>query len=298
MRIPTPLSSKGLSLLVMIVIALLTVACSSTVFVYNHLPHFIPWYIDDYVELDAGQQRKLDDLLASYLQQHRQDVLPRYRDILDQVLLGLDGTLTVEDAERIYAQVEVEFNHIQAETLDWMLVVGESLTDRQMEQFLLKLKAQQDEYEDEYLQRDDDRFRRDVYSDLKRNFKEYLGRLQPQQSEQLRGAANRLHRLDQYWLARRQYRVERLAVILERKPEWQQRVVSLMQETDLPGAAEYELRYQHNLQQLLEITVSLVNGRSDRQDRHLRSKLRGLREDIDQLNRQRQGGDQALNGRT
>lgn len=286
MRIPTSQSAKNLPLLALVLLVLLAAGCSSTVFVYNRLPHFIPWYVDDYVDLDDSQEKQLDELLDAYLQAHRQDALPRYREIIDQLVVALDEPLTIEKADQVYALVEVEFNQLQADTLDWMLAMGETLSDRQVEAFILKLKARQSEYENEYLQRNEARFQHDVYSDLKRNFKEYLGRLEPQQSQLLRDTANQLQRLDQYWLTRRQHRIDQLVVILERQPRWQQQVVELMNDPTVPGAQEYEQYYRHNLQHLLQATVTLVNGRSDRQDRHLKRKLLDLRRDIDHLSRQ------------
>ncbi len=36
---------------------LLLSACSGTTFFYNRLDFFIPWYVDDYVELEREQYR-------------------------------------------------------------------------------------------------------------------------------------------------------------------------------------------------------------------------------------------------
>ena len=56
------------SLRVAVIACLLCLAaCSSTTFVYNRLDTILPWYVDDYVELNREQDKYLDGLLTPFL---------------------------------------------------------------------------------------------------------------------------------------------------------------------------------------------------------------------------------------
>ena len=50
-------------------------ACSGTTFVYNRLDTILPWYLDDYVELNGTQERQLEEILRPFLNWHRRQEL-------------------------------------------------------------------------------------------------------------------------------------------------------------------------------------------------------------------------------
>jgi hypothetical protein len=45
----------------------------------------------------------------------------------------------------------------------------------------------------------------------------------------------------------------------------------------------YQQVYEHNLEVILGAVADVLNSRTDKQDRHLRQKLAGLREDLQTL---------------
>ena len=63
-------------------------ACSSTTFFYNRLDFILPWYVQDYVELNGQQEQYLDELLRPFLARHRVEELPTYLEILGQIELS------------------------------------------------------------------------------------------------------------------------------------------------------------------------------------------------------------------
>lgn len=265
---------------------LLLPGCSSTTFLYNRLHHFIPWYVDDFVELNDRQQDKLDVMLADYMHLHRRQYLPRYSELITQMLSAIEGPLTEQEAARIYRELAAEMERLQDDVLNWMLTIGADLSAEQLEEFRRNLQQQQHDYEAEYVDRTEAEFRRETYTSLEDSFSDYLGRLQPSQLALLRGAAARIQRLDSDWLRMRQYRLDQLEDIFRRQPGWQDRVRTLMSDPTIPGAAAYEQAYAANLKVLLEVTVAVINSRSERQNKHLVSTLQSLRGDLLALNRQ------------
>jgi hypothetical protein len=258
-------------------------ACSGTTFVYNRLDSILPWYLDDYVELNNTQDRQLDEVLAPFLAWHRQQELPRYVALLDQVATDLDGQVSAAQVNGIYVGIEDAWLRLQDKSLDWLLALGATLSDEQVQEFLDVLNERQEEYEEEYLERSEREYREDSYEALVDNMQDYLGRLTEAQRERLRAASLELRRSDSVWLQERAAWLQRLDVLMQRQPGWQQRVREAIALRDETVSEQYSATYEHNLEIIFSAIAAVLDSRSEKQDRRLRAELRDLREDLQSL---------------
>ena len=258
-------------------------ACSSTTFVYNRLDSILPWYLDDYVDLNNTQDRQLDEMLAPFLAWHRQQELPRYVALLEQVEADLDGPVSAAEVAGIYVGIEDAWLRLQDKSLDWLLALGASLSDEQVQEFLEELNERQEEYEEEYLERSELEYREDSYESLVDSMQDYLGRLNDAQRERLRAASLELRRSDSIWLQERAAWLQRLDVLMQRQPGWQQRVREAIALRDETVSEQYNATYEHNLEVIFSAIAAVLDSRSERQDRRLRAELRDLREDLQTL---------------
>jgi hypothetical protein len=258
-------------------------ACSSTTFVYNRLDSILPWYLDDYVELDSSQDRQLDELLEPFLAWHRRQELPRYVALLEQVEADLDSPVSAAQVEGIYTGIEDAWLRLQDESLDWLLALGGSLSDEQVQEFLDVLQERQEEYEEEYLERSEREYREDSYESLLDSMQDYLGRLTDAQRDRLRAASLELRRSDSIWLQERAAWLQRLDILMQRQPGWQQRVREAIALRDETVSEQYSATYEHNLEVIFSAIAAVLDSRSEQQDRRLRAELRDLREDLQSL---------------
>ncbi|MDZ7783285.1 MAG: DUF6279 family lipoprotein [Halioglobus sp.] len=268
----------------------LAAGCSSTTFFYNRLDFILPWYIDDYANLNRQQKRHLDELLDPFLQWHRTRELPCYLLVLDEVETTLDRELTAQDIAALSLEFEKAWQRVEAEALGWAIELGERLSDEQMTEFLAELEERQRELREEYLERDDAEVAEDSYDRMADTAEDYLGRLQPEQRGILRTSSERLRRIDADWLAQRRVFLDRLAVVLEREPGWQSRLRALVAARDEQLSPGYVAALDHNLALLQETAAKVLNARSERQDRHLRRRLSGVRGDVRKLVAQAEEG--------
>ena len=103
--------------------------CSSTTFVYNRLNIILPWYMGEYVDLDRAQKKELKGLLEPYLEWHRNEELPLYLGVLEDMEAGLDREeLTLEDIDATIESFEQAWLRLEARTLDWNLKAMASMT--------------------------------------------------------------------------------------------------------------------------------------------------------------------------
>ncbi len=259
------------------------VGCSSTTFVYNRLNFIIPWYVKKYVDLDQEQKKFLGQQVAEFLHWHRKEELASYLLILDDIQRTIDETVTAEAVAQIAADFEDAALRIEARSLEWMLALGETLSDEQMAQFMEELREKQLEYEDEYLTRDDDKYHEEAYDNLKDSVQDFMGRLDWGQRSVLETAAADLQRSDAIWLAERAQWLDRMENILQREQGWQQAMRDSLAAREEINSPEYQRVYEHNTGVIFAALAQVLNSRTEKQDIRLRKKLSDLREDIESL---------------
>ena len=269
---------------VWVVIALFVVsACSSTTYVYNRLDFLLPWYMDDYVDLDAEQEAHLDELLVPFLAWHRAQELPVYLTALNNIEDSLDSPLTAEIVGTLFTNFESAWLRLQSEGLTQLLDLGARLSDEQIAAFLEALWEQQREFEEEYLERDEEEFFEDNDDNTRDTFQDYLGKLSDDQKQWVRDGSRRLLRSDQVWLKERAQWLTELGILLTREPGWQERVRVAVSAKNNTMTPEYQRIYEHNMDAIYQLAAQVLNARSERQSRHLRGKLADVREDLETL---------------
>lgn len=258
-------------------------ACSGTTFVYNRLDTILPWYVDDYVDLSGTQERQLDVELQPFLNWHRQQELPRYVQLLDEIDASLAQPVTTEKVAAIYEGMEVAWFRLEEESLEWLLELGATLSEEQVQEFLSYLQKRQEEYEQEYLPRTEAEYREETYDSFADSLGDYLGRLNPAQRERLQQASADLERSDVVWLQERAAWLQRLRVMMQRPPGWQEQVREAVASRGETISERYREVYEHNMQVIFGAVADVLDSRSEKQDRHLRGELAGLREDLQTL---------------
>lgn len=262
---------------------LLLGSCSSTTFLYNRLDFLIPWYAGGYVDLDRQQSDRLDELLVPLLDWHRRTELPRYVELLDDIIRSLDEPVTVEAINGFSRRVEAAWFRLEGEAVERMLALGAELDDSQIQEFLDRLQKDQEKYESKYLKRDEEDYAEDAYDGLLDNAQDYLGRLNREQKKLTAEAAADMLRTDRAWLSERADWIGRLSQLLQREPGWQQAVRDSLAARDDTVAPEYTETVAHNTAVIQQWLATLLNSRTDQQDERLRKRLGSLRDDLQTL---------------
>lgn len=262
---------------------LLLGACSSTSFVYNRLDFLVPWYLDDYTNLDRRQERHLDELLEPFLVWHRKEELPRYVGLLEVIEQKLDAPVSAGDLALVVEDFRQAWLRIEDQGLEWMLALGETLTDEQVAEFIASLREQNKELADKYLPRDDQQYYEDSYENLRDNAADYVGRLTKTQRRALEEASKKLQRSDSQWLAEQSAWIDQLEHLLEREEGWQLRVRNAVATRQENAPEPYRRALAHNTNVITQAVAGLLNTLGEKQERHLARKLARLREDLVEL---------------
>lgn len=132
-----------LLLLPLLAAASLLTGCSAGLrFAYNHLDTLVAAELDDYVTLDASQQRAFDVAFSSLWRWHRQTQLPRYaKDLRAMAASFAAGAPTPEQAEHMLALIDAHSDVTGDRILALLQPLLPQLQDRQVEHLIGKLKA-------------------------------------------------------------------------------------------------------------------------------------------------------------
>ena len=264
-------------------VLVLVSACSSTTFVYNRLDFLLPWYLGDYVELEREQKKYLDTVLDPFLQWHRMEELPQYQQLLQDAQRKLDNPLTASDIEALSLSFEAAWLRLESRALEWLMELGEQLSDQQIEGFIAELRDKQTEYEEKYLPRTDEEYREEAYDNLRDSLQDYMGRLDSDQREMLQVSSHELLRSDGVWLTERAAWIDMLERVLQRESGWQQALRDAIASRDERVSAAYRDTYAHNTAVIYAALAQVINSRSDKQDRRLRGKIDSFVQDLETL---------------
>lgn len=261
----------------------LVAGCSSTQFFYNRLDFLIPWYLSGYVDLERSQRELLKDQVDAFLGWHRRSELPRYALLLAQAEESLDRPVTPSTVEKLALSAEGEWLRLRDRALDELMVVGEALDDPQIAEFIGNLRERQREYEEKYLDRDDNEYREEACDSLIDNLEDYLGRFSRGRQREICAMLKDLRRADVAWLTERQRWLDWLEEVLQRPPGWQTELRRRVTDWEDTVSPVYLSIYAHNSELIYRAVAAAVDERTERQDQYLRRKLSGLRKDFTNL---------------
>ena len=259
------------------------VGCSTS-FTYNRLDWLVPWYVADYVSLDADQKTILRARVDSLLDWHRNEELAGYIEILSRIERDTHSEVTAAGVRDWINSAWEAVVRIEATALPSAIEVGKNLSNDQMEEFISSLWQRQQELEEEYLERDDDEYRVDVYKRLESNLSRFTGRLNGGQELRLQRAADEIRRYDSIWLQGREAWLLRLEPLLrQRATGWQQSVLSVHEtRRDYRSAVYYSTR-EYNLNIISAAIADVINDLDKRQQQRLTREITDLRNELRSL---------------
>jgi hypothetical protein len=262
--------------------ALLLAGCTAT-FTYNRLDWLIPWYVDGYVDLSREQRRILEDKLEPLLKWHREEELVRYAAVLERIERELGSPVTASAVQAWIDDITAALERTETSMLSLALDFSETLSEEQMAEFAANLWQRQRDYEEEFLGRSEEEYRRDSYDSLADFLRRFTGPLQSAQKERLEAAAGSLLRFDSAWLEERALWLKTLEPLLQREPGWQQRVQAAYAARKDQRTPRYREYLAHNLGVISAALADVLNQLDSKQRKamarefdDLRSRLREL----------------------
>jgi len=262
------------------------VGCSSTTFVYNRIDFLLPWYLGSYVDLDREQKQDLKELLIPFFKWHREEELPNYLAIIEDLELALDKTIEYESIAEITYDVEESWFRLEDRMLLWAIPMTRNLSEKQIKGFIQSMQTKTEQSENEYLSRNLQTYQNDNYKRLRKNLRRFIGGMNKDQLDLINNASKEMIRVDGQWIDNRKALIEKLKVILKREDGWELALENITHRDDLV-AQDYRKTYAFNISVSQHLLVRILNSRTEKQDIKLRSQLSRYKADIKNLIKQK-----------
>ena len=273
---------KKITIKVLLFSLVFLVGCSSTTFIYNRIDFLLPWYLESYVDLNQEQRQDLNELLVPFFKWHREEELPKYALIIENLESILDEDIQIESIESITYDVEQSWFQLEDRMLIWMLPMARDLTNEQITELLQSMQTKVSQSENKYLNRNLQTYQNDNYKRLRKNLRRFIGGMNKDQLDLISNASKEMIRVDNQWINNRKALIENLKVILKRDDGWELALKNITHRDD-KVSENYRKTYSHNIQINQHLFVDILNSRTEKQDKKLRMQLLRYRNDINKL---------------
>lgn len=262
---------------------LLLAACSRLDLAYRNLDLIIPWWIDDYVSLDASQRNWLEPRLQKHLAWHCSTQLPEYVTWLEQSLeLSRRRQLSPADLRGQFGQVRGAIRRIAVEITPTVQGLAESLTPRQMGELYVALDERDAELREEHVepplkQQIEERAQR-----MRERVEDWFGPLRSSQRARIDAWARGQGDYNRIWAENREAWQQELRRTLygRHTADFPQRVTALLQQPEDFWTPAYRQAYRASETALAELLADLFNSADATQRNALRARIREMVADL------------------
>jgi hypothetical protein len=142
-----------LQILCIFILACVINSCSLVNTFYGNAPEVVRWWLDDYFDFTSPQKTLLDPALQRVHVWHRQQQLPDYIAILQDLKSAWNkDQITSDDACQKIDRVKASMSTLQLAFIPAIIEVAPLLSDQQLAYFKQKLSKRADKWKDEWWQ--------------------------------------------------------------------------------------------------------------------------------------------------
>ena len=273
-------------LVALLALSVLLSGCNRVGLAYRNLDVIIPWTLNDYLDMNAGQKSWFNDTLKEHLAWHCTTQLPGYLDWLDRLQQMVDNhqvsdaalqTRTLE-AKQAIADVARQITPSAIELLRGL----DEQQVREMDQALAKdLRKRQDEYLKPPLEQQiKDRSER-----MSERLNAWLGPLSTSQQERVRAWSTALGAQNQQWIGNRaHWQAQFIAADNQRaSSDFPRKMEQLLVDRESLWTADYRQAYAQTEAAARSLLVDLMAESTVQQRQKLVQRIDKVRSDFQSL---------------
>ncbi|OXS22837.1 DUF6279 family lipoprotein [Pseudomonas rhodesiae] len=273
-------------LVVVLTLSLVLAGCNRVGLAYRNLDVIIPWTLNDYLDMNAGQKSWFNDTLKEHLAWHCTTQLPGYLDWLDRLQQMVDAnqvtdaalqTRTVE-AKQAIAEVAREITPSAIELL-------QGLNDEQVEDMNAALAKDLRKRQDEYLKPPLQQQIKERAERMRKRLDSWMGPLSPSQQARVLAWSVALGEQNEQWIGNRAHWQAQFidAVQQRRSADFPQKMQQLLVDRESLWTPQYRAAYVQTEAQARSLIVDLMADSTPQQRLKLTQKIDGVRSDFKAL---------------
>jgi len=270
----------------LVILSLVLAGCNRVGLAYRNLDVIIPWTLNDYLDMNAGQKSWFNDTLKEHLAWHCTTQLPGYLDWLDRLQQMVDNNQVTDAAlqtrtEEAKQAIAVVARQITPSAIELL----RGLDDQQvndMKQALAKdLRKRQGEYLKPSLEQQiNERGER-----MTKRLDTWLGSLSPSQQRRVMAWSIALGEQNQQWIGNRAHWQAQFIAALEQRQssDFPQKMQQLLVDRQGLWTPAYQQAYAQTEQAARSLIVDLMAESTVQQRQKLAQKIDKVRSDFKAL---------------
>lgn len=270
----------------MLACVLLMISGCAVRFVYNQLDWMVPWYLDDYIELEGPQKELFRQRLDDYLAWHRQHQLPLYAEFLEQVAVRAEQGMNHDDIAAIQTRTEQLAQAMVDRLKPDMLELFAMASDEQVKALFRKFAENNLKYRREKVDVGEQEQRQFRQKEVIRYAERWTGDLNDSQRQLIADWSSKFALMDKDVYAtqlRWQEEFHRILLLRHDKPAYEAAFTALLNTPTFGRSEQMQRKLEMNQGLLIDLYLALERSLSPSQRQLMVKKLRDYAQDFREL---------------
>ena len=273
-------------LVVLLTLSLVLAGCNRVGLAYRNLDVIIPWTLNDYLDMNAGQKSWFNDTLKEHLAWHCTTQLPGYLDWLDRLQQMVDSN-QVTDAALQTRTVEAKqaIAEIAREITPSAVQLLQGLDDQQVKDMSDALAKDLRKRQDEYLKPPLAQQIKERAERMSKRLDAWIGPLSPGQQTRVAVWSAELGAQNQAWIGNRAHWQAQFIEALQQRhsADFPQKIQQLLVDRESLWTPQYRAAYAQTEAAARGLLVDVMAQSSPAQRLKLTQKIDKVRSDFQAL---------------
>ncbi|WP_122764560.1 DUF6279 family lipoprotein [Pseudomonas viridiflava] len=278
---------RRLKLLVaLLTLSLALAGCNRVGLAYRNLDVIIPWTLNDYLDMNAGQKSWFNDKLKEHLAWHCTTQLPGYLDWLDRLQQMVDENQVTDAALKTRtAEAEQAIAEVAREITPSAIELLQGLNDQQVKEMNDALAKDLRKRQDDYLKPPLTQQIKDRAERMNKRLDTWMGPLSVSQQNRVTAWSVALGEQNQEWIGNRaHWQAQFIEAVQQRhSAEFPQKMQQLLVDRESLWTPQYRAAYAQTEAAARSLIVDVMAESTPQQRLKLTQKIDGVRSDFKAL---------------
>ncbi len=273
-------------LLVVLSLSLVLAGCNRVGLAYRNLDVIIPWTLNDYLDMNAGQKSWFNDKLKEHLAWHCTTQLPGYLDWLDRLQQMVDDNQVTDAAlQTRTAEAKQAIADIAREVTPSAIELLQGLDDQQVKEMNDALAKDLRKRQDEYLKPPLEQQIKERAERMSKRLDTWMGPLSASQQNRVTAWSIALGEQNEQWIGNRaHWQAQFIDAVKQRQSaDFPQKIQQLLVNRESLWTPEYRVAYAQTEAAARSLLVDLMAESTAQQRLKLTQKIDGVRSDFKAL---------------
>lgn len=273
-------------LVVLLTLSLVLAGCNRVGLAYRNLDVIIPWTLNDYLDMNAGQKSWFNDKLKEHLAWHCTTQLPGYLDWLDRLQrMADDNQVTDAALQARTTEAKQAIDDVAREITPSAIELLQGLNDQQVKEMSDALAKDLRKRQDEYLKPPLAQQIKERAERMNKRLDAWIGPLSASQQNRVTAWSIALGEQNQEWIGNRaRWQAQFIDAVQQRKnADFPQKMQQLLVDRESLWTPQYRSAYAQTEAAARSLIVDVMAESTVQQRQKLTQKIDKVRSDFQAL---------------